>query len=296
MKMMICFLPDNEYIKNMKQKNIIFLLAFSFLMPVISVQAATAPNNLKGRILLQVESKGEAWYVNPKDGQKYYMANGDEAFAIMKTLGVGMSNKDIEKMKTDANFRKKFIGKILLQVESHGEAYYISFDGRYNYLKDGAAAYSIMRKLGLGISNSNLNKITEHKVVSQTQNEGNTIVTDLIVFSDKLSSCTPYKTTFVHPFNGETLTKEVDGIVEGKCKYIEQMPNNGKMECNYTESERIAVAQYYKDITAADSVGTSVNSDLNGNNKVTYTIDGKEVENPLQTAMDNGTCIITGYN
>jgi len=118
---------------------------------------------LSGRILLQVESNGEAWYVNPKDSKRYYMADGNSAFNIMRTLSLGVSNKDIDRMKTDATYRKKFIGQILLQVESHGEAYYISFDGRYNYLKDGAAAYDIMRKLSLGITNTNLEKITANQ-------------------------------------------------------------------------------------------------------------------------------------
>jgi len=158
----------------MKSKVIIFLLALSLLIPVVVIKAATT-NNLNGKILLQVESKGEAWYVNPKDGKRYYMANGDQAFQIMKTLGVGMSNKDVDKMKTDANFRKKFIGKILLQVESKGEAYYISSDGRYNYLKDGASAYQVMRKLGLGVSNANLNNIAEYKIQTGVfQNNSNT--------------------------------------------------------------------------------------------------------------------------
>ncbi len=158
----------------MKSKTIIFLLVLSLLIPVVATKAATT-NDLKGRILLQVESKGEAWYVNPKDGKRYYMANGDQAFQIMKTLGVGMSNKDIDKMKKDATYRKKFIGKILLQVESKGEAYYISFDGRYNYLKDGASAYQVMRKLGLGVSNANLNKVVEYntakKVITQSSSQ-----------------------------------------------------------------------------------------------------------------------------
>ncbi len=143
----------------MKLRVYVLLMLFFLLIPAIVVRAVVTPNNLKGKILLQVESKGEAWYVNPQDGKRYYLANGEDAFKIMKTLGVGISNKDLEKIKTDANFRKKFVGKILLQVESHGEAYYISFDGRYNYLKDGAAAYAVMRKLGLGISNKDLAKI-----------------------------------------------------------------------------------------------------------------------------------------
>jgi len=143
----------------MKLRVIIFLLGIVLLTPATHVKAATVSSNLKGKILLQVESHGEAWYVNPKDGKRYYMANGDEAFQIMKTLGVGINNKDWNKVTTDASYRKKFIGKIFLQVESHGEAYYIGFDGQYYYLKDGVSAFNVMKKLGLGISSANLNKI-----------------------------------------------------------------------------------------------------------------------------------------
>lgn len=146
----------------MKFNVVIFSLTIFLLTPLGFVKNAVA-SNLNGRILLQVESRGEAWYVKPNDGTRYYMADGNAAFNIMTTLGLGMSNKDIERMKTDAIYRKKFMGQILLQVESHGEAYYISFDGRYNYLKDGITAYDVMRKLSLGISNVNLNKIIENK-------------------------------------------------------------------------------------------------------------------------------------
>ncbi len=116
-------------------------------------------NKIKGRILLQVESHGEAWYVNPKDEKKYYMANGDEAYNIMRNLGVGITNKDLEKIKSDKNFAKKHSGKIFLQVEAHGEAYYIDSEGNEHYLKNGEAAYDIMRELGLGITNNDIRKI-----------------------------------------------------------------------------------------------------------------------------------------
>jgi len=117
-----------------------------------------------------------------------------------------------------------------------------------------------------------------------------------IIFTDKLSSCTAYKTTFKHPFTGDMLEKEILGIVNGKCDYVEQMPNGGKLECKYTESERKAVAQYYKDVATAESVGTSVNANLgSGEQKTTYTINGKVVENPLQEAMSSGGCVISGY-
>lgn len=118
-------------------------------------------NKLKGRIILQVESHGEAWYVNPKDSKRYYMVNGDKAYDVMRNFGIGINNKDLEKIKANKVFAKKNSGKILLQVESRGEAYYIDFNGIAHYLKDGAAAYEVMRSLGLGIKNNDLNKITE---------------------------------------------------------------------------------------------------------------------------------------
>jgi hypothetical protein len=114
---------------------------------------------LKGKILLQVESVGEAWYVNPKNEKKYYMANGDEAYNIMRDLGVGIVNKDLEKVKSDKNFAKKHSGKIFLQVEDKGQAYYIDFNGEEHYLKNGEKAYDIMRELGLGITNNDIRKI-----------------------------------------------------------------------------------------------------------------------------------------
>ena len=117
-------------------------------------------NGLNGKILLQVESHGEAWYVNPNNGKRYYMANGTEAYKVMRYLGVGITNNNLAKIKADKGYAKKFSGKIFLQVESYGEAYYIDFNGNANYLKDGAAAYEIMRSLGLGITNSNLSKIS----------------------------------------------------------------------------------------------------------------------------------------
>lgn len=114
-----------------------------------------------GKILLQVEEQGQAYYINPKDNKRYYMANGDEAYRIMRYLGVGITNSNLQKVKTDKIFAKKNSGKIFLQIESLGEAYYIDFNGNAHYLRDGSAAYTVMRNLGLGITNNNLSKIPE---------------------------------------------------------------------------------------------------------------------------------------
>jgi len=116
-------------------------------------------NRLKGKIVLQVENKGQAWYVDTKEGKRHYMADGNEAYRIMRELGVGITNSDLEKVRNDINFAKNHSGKIFLQVEDLGQAFYIDFDGQAHYLKDGNEAYNIMRDLGLGITDGDLLKI-----------------------------------------------------------------------------------------------------------------------------------------
>lgn len=74
------------------------------------------------------------------------------------------------------------------------------------------------------------------------------------------------------------------------------MPNNGKMECNYSEEIRKAIVPYYKEFINAESTGINVDIDFNNREtEIEYTINGKIVTNPLAEAFDNGECLITGY-
>jgi hypothetical protein len=87
------------------------------------------------------------------------MADGARAYNIMRNLGIGITSKNLNKILNSKITAKKYSGKIFLKIEDRGQAYYIDFSGNANYLKDGEEAYSIMRKLGLGIKNSDLGKI-----------------------------------------------------------------------------------------------------------------------------------------
>ena len=120
---------------------------------------------------------------------------------------------------------------------------------------------------------------------------------DCADFLARLETCTPYKCTFVHPFTGQRMEKRIVEYKNKKCAYTEQMPNGGKMECAYTDSLRKAVAKYYSDLEAAQAAGKSTGETVHiaPGGKTRYTIDGKEVENPLQTALDSGQCKISGY-
>ncbi len=52
----------------------------------------------KGKILLQVEGNGEAWYLNPNDNKRYFLGRPDDAFNVMRELGLGISNNDFDKL------------------------------------------------------------------------------------------------------------------------------------------------------------------------------------------------------
>lgn len=111
----------------------------------------------------------------------------------------------------------------------------------------------------------------------------------------KLDACATYTCTFTHPFTRQPMEKRVEGVKDAACVYVEQMPNNGLMTCQYTESMRKAVAAYYRDLEQATRTSTSLRTGPDGKTETRYTIDGKDVKNPLQEAMKNGQCVVTGY-
>ncbi|MFH1711744.1 MAG: serine protease, partial [Patescibacteria group bacterium] len=132
-------------------------------------------DRMTGQILLQVEAHGEAYYLRPDDELRYYMADGAVAYEMMRYFGLGITSLNlslIPEIETPTDMlntssvcssnklANQVKGKILLDVERHGEAYYVYPDTcRRIYLKDGAAAYEIMRFLSKGITNNDLAKI-----------------------------------------------------------------------------------------------------------------------------------------
>jgi len=118
-------------------------------------------DRLKGYILLQVESHGEAWYLDPVTAQRYYMKDGPTAYQMMRSFGLGISETDYEKIADgDATLKQRLKGRIILRVEEHGEAYWIDpKDLSVRYLQNGDEAYRIMRLYSLGITNADLEKI-----------------------------------------------------------------------------------------------------------------------------------------
>ncbi|OGL69480.1 hypothetical protein A3D60_04140 [Candidatus Uhrbacteria bacterium RIFCSPHIGHO2_02_FULL_47_29] len=121
---------------------------------------------LAGRILLQVQSKGEAWYVHPITLKRYYLGRPADAFRIMREQGLGITNANLSRVPeasrsgTLPRSLNHVSGRILLQVQSKGEAWYIHpVTLKRHYLGRPHDAFRIMREQGLGITDSDLAKI-----------------------------------------------------------------------------------------------------------------------------------------
>ncbi len=148
------------------------LIGILMLFSVTAVKAETTiAKKFSGRIFLQVESKGEAWYINPADLKRCYLGRPEDAFKIMRELAIGISNKDLDKLPVagdeqttvDNNLLSRLLGKIVLQVEDKGQAYYIDpVSKEAIYLGRPKDAFEIMRSKGTGISNENLEKVDEN--------------------------------------------------------------------------------------------------------------------------------------
>jgi hypothetical protein len=123
--------------------------------------------SLAGGILLQVEGRGEAWYVNPLNLKRHYLGRPADAFLIMRQHGLGAKHKDIVSFLANKAPRSLY-GRILIDVEDSGKAYYVDYqNGSLDYLGRPDDAFSVMRKHGLGIKNNDLSRI----IISVNVNE-----------------------------------------------------------------------------------------------------------------------------
>ena len=120
-------------------------------------------NRLSGRILLQVEEKGQAWYLEPVSKQRYFMGRPKDAFYIMCDFGLGVSETNFARFQ-ESGTTPYLAGRILLRVENKGEAYYINpADLKMYYLGRPDDAFKIMGDLSLGISNNNIYQLSVGK-------------------------------------------------------------------------------------------------------------------------------------
>ncbi len=178
-------------VKFMRKILFILLLVFVLIMPA---KAEKLEQKLSGKILLQVEDLGQAWYVEPETKKRAFLGRPSDAFRIMRELGLGISEQDYKNFDNIAP--AKLSGRILLRVESLGEAYYVNPENlNMYYLGRPSDAFQLMRELGLGINNANLNQIStnndyqEDKKTVFTSSDANSTINLYMFYGEGCPHC-----------------------------------------------------------------------------------------------------------
>lgn len=79
---------------------------------------------LAGRILLQVESKGQAWYINPTDNLRYYIEDFSDLLTIVSLTGKGISSKNLSLITDIRDVDLKAEKNIKIDVGKKQRLYY----------------------------------------------------------------------------------------------------------------------------------------------------------------------------
>lgn len=156
-------------------KKYFFIIIFVLLSFFISSQELKAANlnfaqKSKGQFFLQVESYGRIWYVNPKDGQRYYFKLGPQAFETAIGLGTKIAQKDLAKIpqkkgdRVDKKIVERLKGYFLISSDVKNQFWYINpSDGLKYSFKNSTELDSLIKKFAVGAKNKQIKLVPMNK-------------------------------------------------------------------------------------------------------------------------------------
>lgn len=149
------------YSSPMSRRWLVTLSLTLVLVTAWQVRAAvTLAQKLSGRILNQVQAKGALWYVYPVNKQRYYLGDQANADKVLRKLSLGVSAANLalipvagDTSQGNLDLRRRLSGRILRDPD--GALWYLSpLSLQRAALTD--PSLTIIRKFGLGITNTNL--------------------------------------------------------------------------------------------------------------------------------------------
>lgn len=150
----------------MKNKKIAIIILLSlFCSNIFWINGVSAATNNAGKILIQTESYNRAWYFYPKDQKRYYLKNGEMAYALIKSLSRLVYTSGLERIsqtdskKTSTIAFKSFSG-YFLKTDNSGVFWYVNPNDKLRYkVSDVESAQELISDLGVKVKNSELKKI-----------------------------------------------------------------------------------------------------------------------------------------
>ncbi|MFH0951069.1 MAG: hypothetical protein V1765_01170 [bacterium] len=197
-------------------KKIFFILLFlSLLLTSVALAAEDLTAKLSGQVLVATESQGEIWYVNPVTQERQYLGKPEEFLGTMRQVAIGVAKKDFESFKGKAP--QRLAGKFLLLVDESGKIAYVNpADLKVHKFDNTNDALEGMKKLALGINNTNLNKIKANQETTKTA-----------VASDKVKSKTDKASSDESDDTATKWQQPVQGLSTDNLKWIaEKYINN----------------------------------------------------------------------
>lgn len=137
-----------------------FLISIVALPLPAFARVETLSDRLAGRLLIQAEQNGEAWYVDPDTRTRYYLSP-ENAFDALRNRSVEMDGAELDGYLANG-FPARLFGTIVMDNANQNIIYYINpLTLRANRINDSQDVMSLVRALGLGISNGDIGQIGE---------------------------------------------------------------------------------------------------------------------------------------
>jgi len=285
---------------------LILVFSFFFLFNFKAVKAIDI-EFLSGKILIQAQEEGQAWYVYPLNNRRYYLGRPQEAFNIMRKLSLGVRHSFIE---NNAFYDSRYQGRILLDVDDFGKAYYVDTNkGEKHYLGRPQEAFNIMRNQGLGITKVDLEEIAE----------GNLDV----VYNQKVNIEVPF--TSQAPFGDWADPRLQDACEEASVLMAMKWIKSEDINVNEIKEEIFAISKFeednygtYTDSSAQDTINRIIKAyyqydkaearydfsiediilEINKGNLIIVPTNGQKLNNPYYSGAgpERHMLLIKGYD
>lgn len=158
----------------MNRKIISYLVVIAVAAALAAPASAATKHHLNGRALLQVENKGQLWFVTAS-GERFALSSPYDALRLMRLYGLGINDRDLAKIPAygqprpaaqDLALTRRLAGQILIAVQDKGRAWYVNPVDNLRYeLGRPQEAYGLFRQIALGINNKDINMINESKSI-----------------------------------------------------------------------------------------------------------------------------------
>lgn len=128
------------------------------LLVIITAGSCMASSNLGG-VVYSAKDDPELFYIDPASRYKYCLNSSYDTFQVMRGLGLGIRHSLLQKY-SNSTFPYYLSGKILLDVQKKGQAYYIDPKNRKSIsLGDPDTAYVKISKAAQPVTEGNLARV-----------------------------------------------------------------------------------------------------------------------------------------